>query len=120
MKFPFSELVGRYRLDVTDELRSFIERVFVAPLPFPEQAAARDAALREAEGSELEASADGSLVSRSDGQEFFRVKFDPNAELDELTFEKAPGVGVRLEFRDKDTVVAHQAGKLTVVFKRVR
>jgi hypothetical protein len=45
---------------------------------------------------------------------------DPNgAELDELSFEKSAGVPVRLEMRDADTVIAHQAGKLTVVFRRV-
>jgi hypothetical protein len=119
VKFRFSELVGRYRLEVTDDLRGFIERVFVDPAPASERAAVRQEALHEAGGSELEAYPDGTLVSRSRGQEFFRVKVDPSAaELEELAFEKSAGVSVRLEMRDADTVIAHQAGKLTVVFRR--
>jgi hypothetical protein len=119
MKFRFQDLVGRYRLELTDELRAFIERVFVDVAPASERAAVREEALREATGSELEAYADGTLVSRSGGQEFFRVKVDPDgAELSELAFEKSAGVSVRLEMRDANTVIAHQAGKLTVLFRR--
>ena len=120
MKFRFSELVGRYRLEVTEELSAFIERVFVAPAPAGDQAMVRADALEEAQGSELEALADGSLVSRSRGQEFFRVNVgDADALYEELTFEKAPGVTVRIELRDPDTLVAHQPGRLTAVFRRV-
>jgi hypothetical protein len=119
VKFRFLDLVGRYRLEVTDDLRAFIERVFVDPAPASERAAVRQEALDEAAGSELEAYPDGTLVSRSRGQEFFRVKVDPAAaELEELGFDKSAGVAVRLEMRDPDTVIAHQAGKLTVVFRR--
>jgi hypothetical protein len=119
VKFRFLDLVGRYRLEVTDELRAFIERVFVDPAPASERAAVREDALKEAAGAELEALPDGTLVSRSRGQEFFRVKVDPNAaDLDELAFDKSAGVSVRLEMLDADTVIAHQAGKLTVVFRR--
>jgi hypothetical protein len=119
VKFGFRDLVGRYRLEVTDELRAFIERVFVDMAPASERGAVRDEALREALGSELEAYADGTLVSRSGGQEFFRVQVDRDvASLDELSFEKSAGVAVRLEMRDADTVIAHQSGKLTVVFRR--
>lgn len=119
MKFHFRDLVGRYKLELTDELRAFIERVFVDLAPAADRAAVREEALHEAQGSELEAYADGTLVSRSHGQEFFRVKVDPNgAELDELGFEKSGGAAVRLEMRDADTVVAHQAGKFTAVFRR--
>jgi len=120
MKLRFSELVGRYRLEVTEELDAFIERVFVAPAPAGEQERVRADALDEARGSELEVLADGSLVSRSRGQEFFRVNVgDGDAFYDELTFEKAPGVSVRIEVRDRDTLVAHQPGRLTAVFRRV-
>jgi hypothetical protein len=120
MNFRFSELVGRYRLEVTDELAAFIERVFVAPVPAGEQSMVRADALDEARGSELEALPDGSLVSRSRGQEFFRVNVgDGDALCDELTFEKAPGVTVRIEIRDRDTLVAPQPGRLTAVFRRV-
>jgi hypothetical protein len=119
VKFRYVDLVGRYRLQMTDDLRAFIERVFVDPAPASERAAVRKEALDEAAGSELEAYADGTLVSRSRGQEFFRVKVDPTgAGLEELGFEKTAGVPVRLEMRDADTVIAHQAGKLTVVFRR--
>lgn len=120
MKFGFLELVGRYRLEVTDELRGFVERVFVDPAPASERAAVRADALEEANGAELEACPDGTIVSRSRGQEFYRVKVDPAATgLEELAFDKSAGVSVRLEMRDANTVVAHQAGKLTVVFRRV-
>jgi len=120
MKFRFSELVGRYRLEVTEDFSAFIERVFVEPAPAEDQAKVRAEALDEARNSEIEASSDGSLVSRSRGQEFFRVNVgDGDALRDELTFEKAPGVTVRLELRDRDTLVAHQPGKLTAVFRRV-
>jgi hypothetical protein len=119
MKFGFPDLVGRYRLEVTDELRGFIERVFVGSAPPTEREAVRAEALGEAAGSELEAYADGTLVSRSRGQEFYRVKVDPSAiDLAELAFEKSAGVSVKLEMRDHDTVGAHQAGKRTVVFRR--
>jgi len=120
MKFRFSELVGRYRLDVTEEFGAFIERVFVEPAPLEEQAKVRAEALEEARSSEIEAFADGSLVSRSRGQEFFRVNVgDGDALRDDLTFEKAPGVSVRFELRDRNTLIAHQPGKLTAVFRRV-
>lgn len=120
MSFRFSELVGRYRLEVTEELNAFIERVFVASAPAGEQATVRAEALDEARGSELEAFPDGTLVSRSRGQEFFRVNVgDADALYEELTFEKAPGVTVRIELRDRDTLVAHQPGRLTAVFRRV-
>jgi hypothetical protein len=119
VKFRFQDLVGRYRLEVTGELRAFIERVFVDLAPASERAAVREEALHEATGSELEAYPDGTLVSRSGSQEFFRVKVDPNgAELDQLSFEKSPGASVRLEMLDADTVIANQSGKLTVVFRR--
>jgi hypothetical protein len=120
VKFRFLDLVGRYRLEVTDELLAFMERLFVDAAPASERGRVRNDALLEATGAELEAYPDGTLVSRSGVQEFFRVKMDPNgAELDELSFEKSAGVPVRLEMRDADTVIAHQAGKLTVVFRRV-
>jgi hypothetical protein len=120
VKFRFSDLVGRYRLEVTGELRAFIERVLVDVAPASERGAVRNEALLEATGSELQAYPDGTLVSRSGDQEFFRVMVDRSgAELDELSFEKSTGVAVRLEMRDADTVIAHQAGKLTVVFRRV-
>jgi hypothetical protein len=120
VKFCFSDLVGCYRLEVTEELLEFIERVFVDPAPPTEREAVRAEARQEASGAELEALSDGTVVSRSQGQEFYRVKVDPGAaELEQLDFEKSAGVSVRLEMRDRDTVVAHQAGKLTVVFRRV-
>src|SRR5688572_2782708 len=120
VKFRFSDLVGRYRLEVTEELLEFIERVFVDPAPPTEREAVRAEARDEAAGAELEALPDGTVVSRSRGQEFYRVKAEAGAgELEQLDFEKSAGVSVRLEMRDLETVIAHQAGKLTVVFRRV-
>lgn len=117
----FAELVGRYRLEVTNELRAFIERTFVESAPAAQQAAVRAAALDEAAGSELELHADRTLVSRSGAQEFVRVRL-PTTELDEsgIVFEKAPGVSVRLEICDGETLVAHQAGKPAARFRRLR
>jgi hypothetical protein len=117
----YAEMVGRYRLEVTSELRAFIERAFVESAPASHQAAVRAAALDEASGSELELHADGTLVSRSGAQEFVRVRL-PTTELDDsgILFEKAPGVGVRLEIHDPDTLIAHQAGKPAARFRRQR
>ena len=121
MTLRYAELVGRYALEVTEELRVFIERAFVASAPVAEQGAVRAAALDEAAGAELELCADGTLVSRSGAQEFVRVRL-PTTQLDDsgILFEKAPGVSVRLEIRDPETLIAHQAGKPAAWFRRVR
>jgi hypothetical protein len=114
-------LVGRYRLELTNELRAFIERSFVASAPAAEQAALRRAALEEAATAELELYPDRTLVSRSGKTEFVRVHLG-DADVDErgFVFEKAPAVSVRVELCDFDTLVARQTGKPPAVFRRTR
>jgi hypothetical protein len=51
--FRFADLVGRYRLVVTDELREFVERAFVAPAPANERERIRGEAIDEAKRAEL-------------------------------------------------------------------
>jgi hypothetical protein len=112
-------VAGRYRLEVSEALRAFVERTFVAPLPSAERDAARAETARELETSELELSADGTLVSRANGVEALRVRV-PAASLAErvLSFEKAPGVVVRLECISPDVLVALHPGKPPLTFRR--
>lgn len=110
---------GRYRLEATDELVAFVERTFVAPRPAAEHDAARAEALRELMSSEIELLPDGTLISRANGSEALRVRL-PSASLTErtLTFDKAPGVEVRLECISSDAIVAIHPGKPPLEFRR--
>jgi hypothetical protein len=121
VKLGWAALVGRYRLELDDELLAFIEHAFVRTVPVADQAAARSAALAEARGAELELYPDGTLVSRSGAAEFVRVRLDER-ELGPsgIVFDKAPGKRVRLESRDHETLVAHQVGQPPALFRRVR
>ncbi len=119
MPFRFQDLVGRYRLVLSDELRAFIERAFVAPAPAAEQADIRLEALREAALAELEIQADGTVISRAGAAEFYRVTLAVTDEvLHILAFDKAKGLPVTLSLRDADTLVAVQPNKPAAVFVR--
>lgn len=119
MTFPWHELVGRYHLEVTDELRTFIERAFVEKAGEAEQDAVREDALAEARGAEIELTADGVLISRSRGIEFLRVSVAAREDsVSELHFEKAPGVPVRIEIVDRSTLIAEQKGRPRTSFRR--
>lgn len=119
MAFHARELVGRYRLVVSDELLSFVERAFIEPAPPAERARIRAEALAEARQAELEITPDGTVISRAGPDEFYRVALDlPDTLVDEVTFEKAPGLGVRLRKLSDHTLVALQAGKPDAVFER--
>jgi hypothetical protein len=119
MSFRFAELVGCYRLQVSDELLAFIERRFVQPAPPNEEATVRGEALAEAQAAELEIQADGTVISRAGSQEFYRVRLPhTEGELSELTFEKAPGLGVRLLFLPPDSLTAIQPDKPDATFRR--
>jgi hypothetical protein len=110
---------GRYRLEVAPELLEFIERTFVEPALPEARDGARAEALREMEGAELVLEPDGTLVSRSHGQEFLRVVLDVAAlARGSVGFEKAPGVSVTLEQEDADTLLTRQAGKPPLRFRR--
>src|SRR3954467_13935259 len=112
MLFRFRELVGRYSLVVSDELRDFIERAFVAPAAEPDRERIRQEALREAALAEVEIEADGTLISRAGAAEFYRLKLAVTDErLFSLAFEKAPGKAVSLSLRDVNTLVAVQPGQ---------
>ena len=119
MTFHFADLVGRYRLLVSPELLSFVERAFVEPAPEAERAAIRAEALAEAAAAELELQANGTLISRAGPVEFYRIQLAvAEGLLEQLVFEKAPGQGVVLRMLNADTVVAVQAGKPDAVFLR--
>lgn len=121
MKRLSSEFAGTYRLCMTPELLEFIERTFVAPNPPEAQAAIRSEALREAEGAEIELGEDGTFISRSQGQEFYRLSLP--AALDdqgELSFQKPSGERLTLRFPDHNTVLAVQNGKPTTTFRRAQ
>ncbi len=110
---------GRYRLDVTEELVAFVERTFVASLPLAERAAARAEMSSELASSELELSADGTLISRARGAEALRVRLSAaSIARGTLTFEKAPGVEVRLECVSPREIVAIHPGKPPLKFTR--
>jgi hypothetical protein len=110
---------GRYRLEVTDELVRFVEQTFLAPLPPSEREAARAETSQELASSELELARDGTLVSRANGVEALRVAL-PGSSLarQTLTFEKAPGIEVRLECVSADEIVAVHPAKPPLRFKR--
>ena len=120
MKLRFAQWVGKYRLVPSSELCSFIERAFVEPAPIEQRDRVRANARREAEGAEIELCSDGTFISRSGSQEFFRVALEPGqAEFEELSFEKAPGQKVRLRLMDGDTVLAEQPGRPLARFRRI-
>ena len=110
---------GTYRPVVTEELLAFVEATFVEPAPEAEREAVRRAALSELAGAELVLEADGTLISRSEGTEFLRVRL-PDGAIDapHTSFEKAPGVRVTLRRLDADTLVAEQAGKPAITFRK--
>jgi len=121
MTFRFVQLVGRYRLVVTSELLLFIERTFIEPLPVAEREAARSEAIAEANAAELELTAEGVFISRSGGQEFFRVNLGLDlADHEQLDFEKAPGQRVTLRPLNQDTLLATQPGRPATEFRRVQ
>jgi hypothetical protein len=120
MLFRFSQLVGRYRLRVSEELLAFIERTFVAPAPEPERAAIRAEAIAEAQAAELVIEPDGVVISRAGATEFFRIRLEIPELFEEIELEKAPGQPVVLRFLDPDTLLAVQPGKPNAVFVRDR
>jgi len=114
------DVSGIYRPVVTTELLAFVEDAFVAPAPVEERDAVRKAALAELSGAELVLEPDGTLVSRSEGVEFLRVRLPPGSlSAPQTSFDKAPGVVVTLRRLDADTLVAEQAGKPAITFRRV-
>jgi hypothetical protein len=114
-----ASVCGTYRPVVTEELLAFVESTFVEPAPETERDAVRKAALSELAGAELVLEADGTLISRSEGTEFLRVRLPEGAfAAPQTTFEKAPGVRVTLRRIDVDTLVAEQAGKPAITFRK--
>jgi hypothetical protein len=120
MRFRFTDIVGTYRLQVSDELREFVERAFVDRAPPEARDVVRAEALHEAGGGEIEIHEDGTFVSRSHGQEFYRVTLAPDLdEHDDVTFAKPSGEPVRLRLVDPDTVEADQPGRPLARFGRI-
>lgn len=130
MTFRFADLVGRYRLVVTDALLEFVEQAFVEASPASDRERIRREALDEAERAELVIGSDGTIVSREGDDEFYRVKVPiDDGELDALHFEKpatAPNAPsnlgeqeVVLVLTDPDRLVAHQPGKPPAEFRRI-
>jgi hypothetical protein len=117
--FRFAELVGYWRLVVSDVLVEFVERAFVLPAPPSERERVRREALDEANAAELVVEADGTVVSRAGASEFYRVKLalEPG-ELEAVRFEKSPGVPVTLVLVEPERVIAHQPNKPPAEFSR--
>jgi hypothetical protein len=112
------ELVGCYRLVVSDDLLAFIERTFVAPAPESERANVRAEALAEAGAAELEIQRDGTLISRAGPQEFYRTRFPSPLPGADLTFEKAPGHPVTLRLLPDGSLLAIQPNRPPAQFRR--
>jgi hypothetical protein len=111
---------GRFRAVPSPELLEFIERTFVLPAPEDEREAVRREALDELTAAELELVPGDQVVSRAGEQEFVRVQLPPGAtQAAAFSFEKAPGVGVRIERPSPDILVARQDGKPTIEFRRI-
>lgn len=120
MSFRFADLVGRYRLVVTDALLEFIERAFVEAAPVVDRERVRREALDEAASSELLIAADGTIVSRAGVVEFYRIRVEASdAELEAFDFEKARGAPVTLVLAGSDRLFARQPNKPTAEFHRV-
>jgi len=127
--FRFADLVGRYRLVVTDALLEFVERAFVEPSSESDRERIRREAIEEAERAELLIDEDGTIVSRAGDDEFYRVKVPvDDRERDALHFEKpamapnAPNAGdqpVTLVLVDANRLVAHQPNKPVAEFQRI-
>ncbi|HVJ21013.1 MAG TPA: hypothetical protein VM686_36635 [Polyangiaceae bacterium] len=114
-----ADFSGTYRLVVSDEHLAFIERSFVEPAPAGEREAVRAEALREAADAEIEIEADGTFVSRSQGQEFYRTSLAAELSADgEVSFQKPDGQLVTLRFLGRETVLALQDGKPPSTFQR--
>ena len=121
MTFRFAELVGAYRLVVTSDLRMFIERTFVEPLPVAERDARRAEALAEASAAQIEFTPDGFFVSRSGAQVIFRVRLNLDlTDHDQLNFEKSPGQRVTIRRLNEDTLIALQPSRPPAEFRRVQ
>ena len=113
MSFRFAELVGTYRLVVSDALLEFIERAFVARTPHRERERVRKEALDEAKRSELRIDPDGTITSRSGESEFYRVKVAfEDVDFHSLSFEKSPA------FMARGTVVRLQPASDFWLWKR--
>ena len=117
--FRFADLVGRYRLVVSDELVEFVESAFVEPAAPNERERIRREAFDEAREAELSIDADGTIVSRAGAVEFYRVNvaFD-DGELEAFHFEKPPSSPVTLVLVDAERLVAYQPNKPPAEFRR--
>jgi hypothetical protein len=118
MPWTLAQLVGRYRLLVSEELLAFVERTFVEPAPEPERAAIRADALAEAAAAELVIEPDGTVISRAGAVEFYRIQLKIAGAVEQVRFEKAPGQSVALRLLDPNTLQAVQPGKPDAVFVR--
>jgi hypothetical protein len=119
-QFRYAELVGRWRLRVTEEFREFVARSVRERAPAYLAEAALREALHEAEGAEFELCADGRFVSRSHGVELLSAEVDVGREpMLVLAFEKAPGQRVEMRLVDANEVRVLQTGKPEMAFERV-
>lgn len=119
MPFTFADLVGTYRLAVTDELVEFVERAFVEAAPRAERERVRREALEEARAAELVIHPDGTIVSRAGAQEFYRVRASrDDCAYERFEFEKAPGRPVALVLVSPDRLLAYQPDKPVAEFER--
>jgi hypothetical protein len=111
---------GRYRAVSSAALLEWIERTFVVPAIEAEREHIRREALEELTLAELELLPGDQVVSRAGEQEWVRVQLPVGAtQAASFTFEKAPGVTVRIERPTGDVLVAFQAGKPAIEFRRI-
>jgi len=111
---------GRYRPVSSAELLDWIERTFVLPAAEPQREQIRREALEELTLAELEFVPGDQVVSRAGEQEWVRVQLPAGAtQATSFTFDKAPGVTVRIERPSDDRLVAFQAGKPAIEFRRI-
>jgi hypothetical protein len=112
---------GTFAAQSSSELLDWIERTFVAPAPSEQRDAVRAEALAELTAAELELIAGDQVVSRSGGREWVRVSLPEGTTAGpSFTFEKAPGVSVQIRRHGPDVLVAIQAGKPAIEFRRLR
>jgi len=111
---------GRFRAVSSPELLDFIERTFVLPAPEGARDQLRQEALDELTAAELELVAGDQVVSRVGEQVFVQVQLPSGrTQAATFTFEKAPGVVVRIERQGPDLLVAFQPGKPAIEFRRI-
>lgn len=111
-----SQWIGRYRYRFDAPMEAFWRaRLAEQGLDVRAQEAAFAEIRAEAEGAEVEIGADGTIASRSRGQEFYRAPLSFEGET--ARFVKPTGVSVTVRLRGGG-LTADEPGKPTMRFER--